>query len=288
MKDYYNILGVSESASEEEIKSAYKALAKKFHPDKNNGNKRMEEKFKEMSEAYNILSDPKRRREYDTMRRFGGRSGSASQGYSDNFSESELNDFIKNFKGAGKSYGFGGGASFSEILDEMFFGSSAQSPKTHMELSVPFEKSILGGDVDFVMQGGKKIRVRLPEGINDGEQLRIHQNQSPDILLTVRIQPDPFFSRKGNDIYCEVPVNLAQLAFGSSIRVRTVYGNHVDIKVPPGTQSGTVLKLSQLGVRQKGHKGDMFVTLALSTPKNLSKKQKELLEEFAKESGMKW
>ena len=290
MKDYYKILGVSDSAAEDEIKSAYKTLAKKYHPDKNHGNKQSEDKFKEMSEAYNVLSDSKKRKEYDALRRFGGRNRGTNSEYSDNFSESELNDFIKNFRGTTKSYGFGNQTSFSDILDEMFFGNTSQAQEAHVELSIPFEKSIYGGDIDFVLNAGtaRTIRVKLPEGIKDGEQLRIHQNNSPDILLTVRVQPDPVFTRKGNDVYCDIPINFAQLVFGSSVRVKTVYGNYVEVKIPSGTQSGTMLKLAHLGVRHKGTKGDMYVTLTLSVPKNLSKKQKELLEEFAKETGLKW
>ena len=280
-------MGVSQSASDDEIKSAYKSLAKKFHPDKNHGNKQMEEKFKEMSEAYNVLSDPKKRKEYDTLKRFGGRRGNTSYS-SDDFSESELNDFIRNFRGAGKSYGFGNDTSFSDLLDEMFFGRG-QSQEMQVELSIPFEKSIFGGEVDFATnRGSNKIRIKLPEGIADGEQLRIHQNNGSDILLTVRIQSDRFFTRKGNDIHCELQVNFAQLVFGSSVRVKTVYGNHVEIKISAGTPSGTVLKLTHLGVKNKNKKGDMFVTLNLVVPKNVSGKQKALLEEVAKELGMKW
>lgn len=290
MKDYYKILGISESASEDEIKTAYKTLAKKFHPDRNQGNKQSEERFKEMSEAYNTLSDAKKRKEYDTLRRFGGgRSGTGYQN-SDDFSASDLNDFMRNFKSSGKSYGFGGRESFADILDDMFFGNTTKKQEINVELAIPFQKSINGGDVDFAINNGipQTIRVKLPEGINDGEQLRIHQNNSPDILLTVRVQPDPFFSRKGNDIYCEIPVNFAQMSFGSTVKVKTVYGSHVEVKIPVGTQNGTMLKLSHLGVRHGGKKGDMYVTMALSVPKNLTRKQKELLEAFANETGMKW
>lgn len=289
MKDYYKILGVSESASEDEIKTAYKTLAKKFHPDRNHGNKQSEEKFKEMSEAYNILSDPKKHKEYDAMRRFGGKGNGPSYQYSDN-SESDLNDFMRNFKSTGKSYGFGNRTSFADVLDEMFFGDTDKKQEINIDLSVPFEKSISGGGVDFVLNHGtpRTIRVKLPEGIKDGEQLRIHQNNTPDLLVTIRVQPDSVFSRKGDDVYCEIPVNFAQLAFGSTVKVKTVYGSHVEVKIPIGTQSGTMLKLTHLGVRRNGSKGDMYVTLMLSVPKNLTKKQKELLEEFARETGLKW
>ena len=290
MKDYYKILGISESATESDIKRAYKSLAKKLHPDRNHGNKQSEEKFKEMSEAYNILSDNKKRKEYDAMRRFRGtRSGSGSEN-PDNYSDSELHDFMRNFRSAGKSYGFANKPSFADILDEMFGGNTTRKSETTVDLTIPFNKSIVGGDVNFVVNNGntRNLRVKLPEGIKEGEQLRIHQNNAPDILLTIHIQPDPTFSRKGNDIYCDIPVNLAQIVFGSTVRVKTVYETYVDVKIPNGTQSGTMLKLSQLGVRHNGTKGDMYVTLMLLIPNNLTKKQKELFEAFAKEASMKW
>ncbi len=295
MKDFYKILGVPESASEADIKSAYKKLAKKYHPDKNQGNKAHDEKFKEMSEAYNLLSDPKKRKEYDAMRRFGSRPGNTqSTGFSDGF---DLNEFMKNFNTAGgRTQGRTPG--FADVLDEMFFGSdqfnTVHANEVNVELSIPFEKAVLGGEVDFAMgNASKTIRVKIPEGINDGEQLRIRQPaHTPagggDILLTVRVMPDKFFTRKDNDIYCEVPVNFAQMALGSTVRVKTVYGGNVDVKIPGGTQSGTMLKLNGLGVKSKRKTGDMLVTVVVSVPRNLTKQQKELLESFANSTDMKW
>jgi DnaJ-class molecular chaperone len=297
MKDYYKILGVGESASEEEIKSAYKKLAKKYHPDKNQGNKTFEEKFKEMSEAYNLLTDAKKRKEYDTMRRFGGRSGGTTD-FSDGF---DLNEFMKNFNtGTGRTTGFGRPSGFADILDEMFFGNDtgnayqSRPNSLNVELSIPFEKSIAGGDVEFSMNNSttKTIRVKIPAGISDGGQMHIRHagtgSADGDILLTVRVQPHKLFTRKDNDVFCEVPVNFAQLVFGSTVRLATLYGEHVDVKIPAGTQSGTMLKLNGLGVRVKGKSGDMFVTAVLAVPSHLTKRQKELLEEFAKSADMKW
>jgi molecular chaperone DnaJ len=294
-KDFYKILGVSETASEEEVKTAYKKLAKKFHPDKNPGNKAFEEKFKEMSEAYNTLSDPKKRKEYDALRRLGAKTNNPySPGFSDN---SDLHEFMRNFNMGGKRSS-GSGGSFTDILDEVFFGKgteqSHRSNELNLELSIPFEKSIFGGDVNFNLANGttRAIRVKIPEGINDGEQLRIRQSgnsaEASDILLTIRIQPDKIFTRKDNDIYCDTAVNFAQLVFGSTVRVKTVYGGNVDVKIASGTQSQTVLKLNGLGVKSKGKVGDMLVTLKVAVPRNLSKKQRELLEEFARSSEMKW
>jgi molecular chaperone DnaJ len=138
----------------------------------------------------------------------------------------------------------------------------------------------------------KTIRVKIPAGISDGEQLHIRHaglgSPDGDILLTVRVQPDKLYTRKENDVYRDVPVNFAQLVFGSTVRLTTLYGGHVDVKIPAGTQSGTMLKLNGLGVRVKGKTGDMLVTAVLSVPGHLTKRQKELLEEFAKSTDMKW
>lgn len=284
MKDYYQILGISENATDDQIKQAYKRLAKQYHPDRNPGNAKFEEKFKEMSEAYNVLSDPKKRKEYDSMRRFGGR-----QGFATSDADFDWRDFMKDFRS--QAQGFGQSTSFSDIFDDMFFGSGRTRQKeSEVEIRVPFLKAVRGGDVEFQYNNGnvRTLRVRLPEGIADGEKIRVNPVDGPSVLVTVRVQPDNSYSRKGQDIYFEVRLNMAQLILGTSIRVNTVYDNQVDVKIPPGTQPGTVLKLGGLGVKGKGKKGDMFVTVHASIPKHLTRKQRELLEEFAREVGLKY
>ncbi|HNO12535.1 MAG TPA: DnaJ domain-containing protein, partial [bacterium] len=261
MKDYYKILGVAENASSDAIKTAYKNLAKKYHPDRNPGNKQSEDKFKEMSEAYNVLSDAKKRKEYDTMRRFGGRSSGFADG--DNF---DLNDFMKNFGFGGQNASFRSSGGFSDLFDEMFFGKGGvhtSEADQRVELTIPFEKSIHGGEVDFTLRqhGNQNLRVKIPAGIQDGEMLRIQNPNIGTINLTIRVQPDKVFTRKGIDIFVDVQVNLAQLILGSSVRVHTVYGNAVDVKIQPGTQPGTILKLSGFGVKTSRNHGDMFVTI---------------------------
>ncbi|MCK6543823.1 J domain-containing protein [bacterium] len=288
MKDYYKILGVPESASSEDIKAAYKNLAKKYHPDRNPGNKQSEEKFKEMSEAYNILSDVKKRKEYDTMRRFGGQ-GSGFSG-SDNF---DLNDFMRNFGFSGQNASFRSSGGFSDLFDEMFFGKGGahtSEADQRVELTITFEKSIQGGEVDFTLRqhGNQNLRVKIPAGIQDGEVLRIQNPNIGSINLTIRVQPDKAFTRKGIDIYADVQANLAQLMLGSSVRVHTVYGNAIDVKIQPGTQPGTILKLSGFGVKTSRNHGDMYVTIKTKIPGHLNKHQKELFENFAKSLDLKW
>ncbi len=279
MKDFYKILGVSENASEEEIKSAYKKLAKQHHPDKNQGNKKSEDKFKEMSEAYNLLGDAKKRKEYDQMRRFGGGRGFSGQG---NHSSQDVNDLFKNFGFGGRQQG---GGSFNDLFEELFNGGNAQPQERTLELTIPFEKSISGGEVSFQVQS-QSMRINVPAGVADGEQMRIQHPSMGNFLITIRISPDKTFVRKGNDIYCELNVNFLQAVSGGVVRVSTVYGNKVEVKISAGTPGGTMLKLNGLGVKTSQGTGNMVVTVAIQVPKNLSKKQKELLDEFAR--NMNW
>lgn len=303
MKDYYDILGVSSEASDAEIKTAYKKLAKKFHPDRNQGSRTSEDKFKEISEAYDVLSDGPKRKRYDALRRM--RTGEASrmgETYDDGlrFEFAELfRDSVFGGRG-GRSYG--SGTTFSELLDEMFFGSEKNDgPKpghqdVYAEISVPFLKAVNGGEVEFsYVQGARQtLKVKIPAGIEDGRQLRLKglgksgPGDSGDLLLTVRVQPDETFTRKGLDIHCDLNINIAQAVFGSTARIRTVYGDRIDVKIPPSTQSGTIFKLARLGIRAGDSVGDMFVVARLMVPNNMSRHQKELLKSFAESCGLEW
>jgi len=275
MKNYYDILGVSESASTDEIKTVYKKLAKQYHPDKNPGDKAAEERFKEVSEAYNVLSDEKARRQYDSMRRFGG--GSAADGF----------DFSEFFKGFGFNRQYAGGSGgFSDLFEDLFSHGGRRANAPSYEAQISFETAIRGGEVELQIDG-QRIKIRVPAGIEDGASLNV-RGPAGDFILRIRVHADSFFSRKGRDIFCEISVNFAQLVMGSKVRIRTVYGNRIDVKIPSGTQPGTSLRVGGAGIQDQSGKGDMFVRLNMIVPRNLSEEQKVLLQKFAESTDMKW
>lgn len=277
MKNYYDILGVSESASDQQVKAAYKKLAKQFHPDKNPGNRQSEERFKEISEAYNVLSDPKARKQYDSMRRFGSAQYETGEGF-------DFSDLFKGF-GFNRQYAGGQGGSFSDLFEELFNRSSGGS--SVYEVSIPFEKSIHGGDLEVTLDH-HRIRVQIPSGIEDGTELRVTGSGGANWRLRIRVQPDSFFTRKRMNIHCEIAVNYLQLALGSTVRIRTIYGGRIDVRIPAGTQPGTDLKIPGAGVKTSRGNGDMYVRVNLDVPKSLTKKQKDALEAFGKAMELKW
>ncbi|RMH69594.1 MAG: J domain-containing protein [Gemmatimonadetes bacterium] len=280
-KDYYKILGVDENASADELKKAYRKLAVKYHPDKNAGNKNAEEKFKEINEAYDVLKDPQKREEYDTYRKygpmyhqFGGNGDSVNVDFDDIFS---------GFRGGGS-----GGSVFDDLGDifSRFRGGGRSGnpfrPRIRSEITIPFMTAVQGGNVP-VQLGGQTYNVHIPRGIEDGETLNI-QNPTGNgevILLKVHVQPDSFFRRKGNDIYVDVPINFAQAALGSKMRVRTISGKKVDLKIPAGTQSGQTFRLKGLGISTPQGQGNMYVTVNVTVPKHLTPEQKRQVEQLA-------
>jgi DnaJ-class molecular chaperone len=302
LKDYYKILGVREDATDEEIKRAYRELARKYHPDRNPGDKRMEEKFKEINEAYSVLSNPEKRRRYDQLRKFSSGAGG--------FSNIEFEDFIRNFGGgSGKGFKFFFGDSFIDDLINQFFSKDNlwdigrdrfdSGQDINIDLEIPFRTAVLGGEVFIDVpfsRGKKRIKVKIPAGVDSGTKLRIPGEGEPskdgrsvgDLYINIKVKEDDFFKRKGNDIYVEIPINIAQAILGSRMRIRTIYGNRVELKIPPGTQSGAVFRLRGLGIRTPSETGDMYVTVKLEIPKNINERQRKLIEEFAKEGNLKY
>ncbi len=297
--NYYKILCVPETATDDEIKAAYKKLAKQFHPDRHSGNKAYEEKFKEISEAYQALGDPKQRAEYDQMRRFGrGRFRQPSSGAPMDF---DLNDLFRQFhfsQGRARRP-FSGFSSFFQDVQADGFGEAEEDETNgtiQSEITIPFRKAVTGGAAEFTFTGGdsKTVRVQIPPGTHDGGKIMLRgmgrkiNGRNGDLILTVRVEPDPVFTRKGLDVYREIRLNLAQMMLGCSIRVKTAYDEPVDIKIPANTQPGTVLKASGLGIRSKIGTGNFLIKVTPEFPSELNKKQKELFETFARACQMKW
>jgi DnaJ-class molecular chaperone len=289
-RDYYEVLGVSKNASDDEIKKAYRKLAVKYHPDKNPGDKEAEAKFKEINEAHDVLSDKQKRARYD---QFGhaGVGGAAGGAYSGNpFAGGNFN-----FNGQTFNFDFGGGSAFDDILGSLFgFGASgARRPRRGADyqtsVTLTFEEAIFG-TTKAVTVDGKDLKVKIPAGIDDGMSIRLHGKGGPapeggtergDLYVRIRVKPHKSLTREGAIILSEQKIDMVDAALGCEIDVETVDGI-VRMKVPAGTQSGTPFKLSGHGVpfRADGDRGPHIVTIIVETPKNLSRKQKELLEEF--------
>ena len=282
-RDPYEVLGVSKKASDADIKKAHRTLARQYHPDRNPGDKQAEAKFKEIQDAYDLLSDKKKREQYD---QFGfnvpmpGGPGGDGGGF------------------RWSSEGFpGGGAGMNidpEMLSQLFGGMggmpgaggrrgrqrrSAPEPEEH-EVTIPFLTAAQGGPLGLHIND-KQVDVKIPAGIEDGKTLRV-QGQAPgggDLYLKIRIEPHPFFRREGNDIHIEVPLAMTEAALGAKVDVPTLDGTRATVKIPPGTSSGP----RRLRLRGKGIKGgDQYIDVKVVVPNPADDKSRQLLEEFAK------
>ena len=285
-RDYYEVLGVSKNASDDEIKKAYRKLAIKYHPDKNPGDKEAEAKFKEINEAHDVLSDKQKRARYDQF----GHAGVGGAGFGGGGNPFEGGNF--NFNGQSFNFDFGGGG-LDDILGSLFGFGGARRPRRGADYQtsvvVTFEEAIFG-TTKTVTADGKDIKIKIPAGIDDGMSIRLKGKGGPapeggtergDLYIRVRVKPHKTLTREGAIILSEQKIDMVDAALGCEIDVETVDGK-ITMKVPAGTQSGTPFKLSGHGVpfRADGDRGPHIVTIIVETPKNLSKKQKELLEEF--------
>ncbi|HMC23345.1 MAG TPA: DnaJ C-terminal domain-containing protein [Thermoanaerobaculia bacterium] len=277
-KDYYQILGVKKSASEEEIKKAYRSLAKKYHPDKNKGNKEAENKFKEISEAYAVLSDKEKREQYDRLGAeafsFGGRGG--GQDPFAGFDFSQFTSGARRGRG-GRSAGAGG---FTDIFSDLFGGGGvgfeempSRGADLNAELAIDFRDAVLGATMDLTVNGSH-IKVKIPEGVADGQTIRIRGKGAPgsqgappgDLNVLVHVRPHPFFERRGDDIYISLPITVGEAAHGAQIEVPTIRGP-VKARIPKGTQGGQTFRLTGKGVKKKGGGyGDQYYRVEIVLP----------------------
>jgi len=293
--DYYKLLGVNKSASAGEIKKAYRKLALKYHPDKNKGDKQAEDKFKQISEAYAVLSDPEKRQQYDTF----GASG-FQQRYSqeDIFRGFDLGDILREFGIGGRSGGrfsFGSGGPFggagrrqapvkgSDLIYEL--------PLTLYEVANGAQKI-----VSFQHEGrSEKLTVKIPKGMSHGKKLRISGKgeQSPyggapgDLLIKATLLRDPVFDVEGRDLHLYRDVKLTDAILGAQVQVPTLDQNELSLKIPAGTRHKTKLRLPGKGLPQMNgsERGDLYVIVNVAIPKSLSEEQRELIEKLA-DSGL--
>lgn len=364
-KDFYQVLGVPDSASQDDIKKAYRRLAKQYHPDANPSNSKAAERFKEVSEAHTTLSDPEKRKHYDQMRRYGAFDGmprrpqGAGAGRAGGF---EAGDF------GAQGFDFGDLGGLGDIFSSIFGRGrreeSARSEALEAVVEVPFRVAMLGGKIPVTLpmtetcptcngSGGapgatlstcpecqgrgtisfgqgnfavnrpcpqcrgrgkipsercptcrgageirteRRVTITVPPGTETGERVLLRgQGQrngagSPpgDIIITFQVQPDRFFRREGLDIVADVPINVAQAALGTRIRVRTLDGKKVLLRIPPGTQSGRRFRIKGQGLEKNGRRGDQLVGVQVTVPDQLTPEQQELMKRFADSAGLKY
>ena len=281
-KDYYKVLGVGKTATKDEIKRAYRKLAQKNHPDANKGDAAAEARFKEISEAYSILSNEKKRAEYDQMRKLIEAGGDRFYGFTPGAGENvrvNIGDLFGN--------GGGGAGAFDDLLGGFGFGPRApqRGADLESEVTLSFDQAISGATM--TLDTGTKVRV--PAGVKNGARIRVAgKGQSVpggrpgDLYVRVNVKPHAIFSSAGNgDVALNVPVTYAEAALGAKIVVPTLDGS-VTVKVPGGTSSGKTLRVRGRGApRVKGGNGDLLVKIEVEIPRKLSHREKEALERFA-------
>lgn len=295
-KDFYKSLGVASDASESEIKKSYRKLAKDLHPDKNPGDSAAEQRFKEVSEAYSVLSDAGQRKEYDAVRAMtrGGARFTAGSGPSGGFSDDVFSGFFSRQSGRG-AYG-GGNVSVEDLLSGMFtnggsagFGGAAPTGRdVEASTTLTFRQAVEGDTVTLRREDGSTVTTRVPPGVRDGQKIRLRGKGNPgpggngDLFLTVSIEPHPLFGRDGDNLTVTLPVTFPEAALGAQIEVPTFDGAGVTVKLPPGTPSGRTLRVKGKGVRRKdGTAGDLLVNISVAVPQKLDGAAREAVEAYA-------
>ena len=265
-KDYYRVLGVEADASEEEIRSAYKKLAMRYHPDQNPDNPAAEEKFKEISEAKEILLDPAYRARYDAIRSNWRAGAAAGAGYA----------------GARRSAPNDANSLFARFMDEIIKRRKKKQVKGNFRISL---KEAYTGMQTTLRLDDKRVKVKIPPGVKSNQKLRLSfPSGEDDLFIKILVRKDPDFERKGNDLYAEKEIDLYTAVLGKKIKINTLKGT-MQVSVPAGTQPGEKLKLKGLGMpdyEQPKIKGNLYLTVNVKIPKKLSPRQKELFEELSK------
>ncbi|MHB8769698.1 MAG: DnaJ C-terminal domain-containing protein [Syntrophales bacterium] len=304
--DYYKTLGIEKKADADEIKKAYRKLALKYHPDRNPNNREAEEKFKKISEAYAVLSDLEKRRQYDN---FGSDQFSQKFSQEDIFRDFDINQILRDLGfggGAGGGgrrggYTFQGGDSFGDIFGQArqkYYQAPQQGEDLHYNMNITLEESVFGADKKIALQNGRQlveINVKIPPGIGTGKKLRlvgkgaqgVQGGPAGDLYLLINVLPHPIFARDGSDIYIEKSIPFSQAVLGSSIDVPTIDGTTKRIKIPAGTQNGTKIRMKGFGAPAlKGSgsaKGDQYVKISIEVPRKVNEKQLQLIKKLSEE-----
>jgi molecular chaperone DnaJ len=300
-KDFYAVLGVSKDVTPAELKKVYRKLARKYHPDSNPGDASSEARFKEISEAHSVLSDPEQRKEYDQIRAMGSgarfTAGAGAPGQGGGFEDVFGGMFGQ---GGARRSGYQSGGGFEDIFSGMFggggfgqtsggyrgYGGPSKGRDIVASTTLDFQTAVTGETISLTQSQGKPIKVRIPAGVQDGQKIRLRGRGEPsqdggeagDIVLTVAVRPHPVFERDGLNLRLDVPVTFAEATLGATIEVPTLAGEPVRLRVAPGTPSGRVLRVKGRGVDAKEGKGDLLATVQVAVPSHLSDKARAAVE----------
>ncbi len=289
-KDYYRVLGVDKTASAKELSKAYRTLARKSHPDTNPGDSAAEDRFKEISAAYEVVGDEATRKKYDEFRRLGG-AGDGYGGFSQRGAQNpndlgDLSDLLGGLFGGGRAGGSTGRGGFG-------FGPMPGSD-LQAQLTLTFEDAVKGVTKTVrlnsdALASPMEVTVRIPAGVRNGQRIRVAGKGAPssdggdsgDLLVAITISPHEVFDRDGNNLLVEIPVTYAEAVLGADIKVPTITGSTVTVRIPPGTASGKVLRVRGRGVKSSSKTGDLLVTVSVHVPTDPTDEERALVEQLA-------
>ena len=283
-KDFYKVLGVEKNAAADEIKKKYRAMVKDLHPDTQHGDPKKEEKFKAVSEAYEILSDPKKRAEYDEARQLFERGGLRAP-TGGGFQGGDFGDIF-------------GGGNPQDIFANLFGGGGRRGPRKGQDLqteaSITFRESVFGTTLDLRlgMDRGQSqnISARVPTGVTDGAKIRVRGKGAPgeagpgDLFILLHVKPHPIFGRKGENLTLTLPVTFAEAALGADIKIPTLSGEDVTVRIAAGTTNGRTLRVKGKGITKGSVTGDLLVTIEVAVPQRVEGKALDALKTFAAET----
>lgn len=303
-KDFYKMLGVSKDVSDADLKKTYRKLARKYHPDSNQGDAAAEAKFKEISEAYSVLSDSEQRKEYDEIRamgsgaRFTSGGAGAAGGFEDVFSRfgqggrgqsnADFEDIFAMFNQGQGGGGFGNGRFGQTTGGYRGFGGPQKGADVTARTTLDFVTAVQGETITLQGEDGKPFKVKIPAGVADGQKIRLRGRGRPspdggekgDIVVQITVRPHPVFTRDGRNIRVTVPVTFTEAALGATIEVPTLAGDVVKLRVAPGTPSGRVLRVKGRGVKTSKGTGDLLAELQVAVPSHLDDAAREALLAF--------
>ena len=303
-RDYYEVLGIPRTATADEIKKAHRKLARKFHPDMNKNNPAATEKFKEIQEAYDVLSEPPKRQNYDQFGHAGVNAGPAPGGGAR--ARGGGSPWQPNPNVTVEDFDFSGGGNFSDMFEQLFGGAGgpraragrgslpAPPPQRGQDIEHPvtltFEQAARGSTLPLqINRDGhiETIEIKIPAGVKDGSRIRIKgrgeqsNGQPGDLYILTAVQPHPYFRREGLDVYLELPVSMYEALLGAKVQVPTLDGP-VSLTIPPGTGAGAKLRIKARGIARGEEKGDQYVQIKVAVPKDLDDQDKKSIEELEK------